>query len=71
VTKPVTLHVTMNKVGRDPFGKYVSGFSAETEIHRSEFGMKDYLPMVGDTVHITIEAEADRKDRPDQVPFNQ
>src|SRR5579872_3469200 len=28
VTKPVTLHVTMNKVGRDPFGNYVSGFSA-------------------------------------------
>jgi polyisoprenoid-binding protein YceI len=71
VTKPVTLHVTFNKEGRDPFGKYVAGFSAETDIKRSEFGMNDYAPAVGDKVHITIEAECDRKDQPGQEQYNQ
>ncbi len=71
VTKPVTLRVTFNKEGRDPFGKYVAGFSAETDIKRSEFGMTDYAPAVGDDVHIVIEAECDRKDKPGQEQYNQ
>jgi polyisoprenoid-binding protein YceI len=71
VTKPVTLHVTFNKEGRDPFGKYVAGFSAEADIQRSAFGMNDYAPAVGDEVHIILEAEADRKDKPGQEQYNQ
>lgn len=58
VTKPVTLHVTYNKSGIHPYtNNYVSGFSAEARIKRSEFGMDKYLPDVGDEVVIHIEAE--------------
>lgn len=71
VTKPVILRVTLNNEGRDPFGKYVAGFSAETNIKRSEFGMNDYAPAVGDEVHVIIEAEADRQDKPGQEQYNQ
>ena len=71
VTKPVTLHVTFNKEGRNPFGKYICGFSAYADIRRSDFGMKDYLPVVGDDVHIVIETEGVRHDRPGQEQYNQ
>lgn len=71
VTKPVTLHVKFNKQGRDPFGKYILGFSATTDIERSDFGMTDYLPMVADDVHIMIEAEGIRRDKPEQRQYNE
>lgn len=71
ITKPVTLHVTFNKQGRSPFGKYVCGFSASADIKRSDFGMTDWLPVVGDDVHITIEVEGNRKDKPEQAQYNQ
>ena len=71
VTRPVTLHVTFNKEGRNPFGKYICGFSASADIRRSDFGMKDYLPMVGDDVHIVIETEGVRHDKPGQEQYNQ
>ena len=71
VTRPVTLHVTFNKEGRNPFGKYVCGFSAYADIKRSDFGMRDYLPVVGDDVHIVIETEGVRHDKPGQEQYNQ
>jgi polyisoprenoid-binding protein YceI len=71
VTRPVTLHVTFNKEGRNPFGKYICGFSAYADIKRSDFGMKDYLPVVGDDVHIIIETEGNRHDKPGQEQYNQ
>jgi polyisoprenoid-binding protein YceI len=66
VTKPVTLKVTFNKKA---FSKYtggdVVGFSASGKINRSDFGMKAYLPDVGDQVTLYIEAEAHvHKDEP-------
>ena len=61
VTRPVTLNVTHNKSGVHPFsGRYVSGFSAEAKLQRSEFGMNYGLPNVGDTVHIRLEVEGMR-----------
>jgi polyisoprenoid-binding protein YceI len=61
VSKPVTLHVTLNKAGEFPMNhKYTVGFSATTEIHRSNFGMTNYLPDLGDNVKIYIEAEAQK-----------
>ncbi|MEI7669662.1 MAG: YceI family protein [Pseudomonadota bacterium] len=58
VTKPVVLHVTYNKSGIHPYtNNYVSGFSAETTIKRSDFGMSSFLPAVGDEVKIHIEVE--------------
>jgi len=71
VTKPVILHVLFRKDGRNMFGKYVAGFSAEADIKRSDFGMKDYIPAVGDDVHIMIEAEGNREDKPGQEQYNQ
>ncbi len=59
VTKPVTLDVTLNKTGINPISNKNSvGFTASTEIKRSDFGMNTLLPDVGDEVTIQIGAEA-------------
>ena len=64
VTKPVVLKTTYNKSDKHPFsGKYVSGFSAETIVKRSEFGMTYGLPGVGDDVHVRIEVEGYRTEK--------
>lgn len=59
VTKPLTLKIRFNKRAMD-FQTNVmrSGFSVSTTIKRSLWGMKHYLPLVGDDVKIRIEAEA-------------
>lgn len=62
VTKPVTLATTYNKSDIHPYsGKFVSGFSATTNVKRSDFGMTYGLPGVGDDIEIRIEVEAMRK----------
>lgn len=59
VSKPVTLDVTLNKVGKSPItDKMTVGFTATTTIKRSDFGMKTLIPEVGDEVKILIGAEA-------------
>lgn len=59
VTKPVTLNVTLNKTGINPISnKNAVGFTATTEIKRSDFGMNTLLPDLGDEVTIQIGAEA-------------
>lgn len=70
VTLPVVLKTTWNFTGEHPLaainprylGKWTSGFSAETTIRRSDFGIKRALPLVGDDIRITIEAELLRKE---------
>ncbi len=63
VTKPVVLQTVYNKSGVHPFnGKYVSGFSANAVIKRSDFGMTYGLPGVSDEVEIRIEVEGYRQD---------
>jgi polyisoprenoid-binding protein YceI len=58
VTRPLVLKAVFNGVGNDPFlRKRKLGFSATTSMRRSDFGMKAYLPDVGDEVNLTIEAE--------------
>jgi polyisoprenoid-binding protein YceI len=59
VTRPVILKTTFNRMGRDTTGTDVFkiGFTATTTIKRSEFGMKAYVPMVGDDVNVTINFE--------------
>lgn len=62
VTKPVTLNVTLNGVGVHPMSKaQVLGFSAIGAIKRSDFGIVNWLPMVGDDVQIIIEAELQKE----------
>lgn len=64
VTKPVTLDVTLNKIGPYPFGNnYVLGVTAETTINRSDFGSTYALEngLVGDEIPLVIELEAIRQ----------
>ena len=63
-TKPVVLDLEFNGVHPDPWGGTRSGFSAETEISRKEFGVDFEIPMdgggvvVGDKIKIQLEVEA-------------
>lgn len=61
VSKPVVLNVKLNKEGVNPVSdKQSVGFSATTQIKRSEFGMTAYTPGLGDDVKIEIQSEATR-----------
>jgi polyisoprenoid-binding protein YceI len=61
VTKPVTIEVTLNKAGTRPGDKADAvGFSARASINRSDFGMKTFIPYIGDKVDLVIETEATR-----------
>lgn len=58
VTKPVTLDVTFNGGGVNKLANADAlGFSAKGSIKRSDFGISQYVPMVGDEVMIAIETE--------------
>lgn len=58
VTRPLDLAVTFNRAGVDSYSmRYTAGFSATATLKRSDFGMKKYLPDIGDKVDIRIEAE--------------
>lgn len=59
VTRPVTLNITFNKAGVHPYTQdYVAGFTAETSIKRSDFGMNYGLPdTLGNDVRVHIEVE--------------
>jgi polyisoprenoid-binding protein YceI len=55
VTKPVTLKAHLVGSGTDPRDKsFVVGFEAVGTIKRSDFGIKQYLPLVGDDVTLRI-----------------
>ncbi|HFK9535177.1 TPA: YceI family protein [Acinetobacter baumannii] len=61
ITKPVVLDAVLNKQGEHPMAKVPAiGFNATTSFNRSEFGLGNYVPNVGDkiTVNITTEATA-------------
>ena len=57
VTKPLTLNVKFNGAGTNPLDKnYTSGFEATGMIKRSDYGVKTYVPLIGDDVDIMISA---------------
>ncbi|PLR22644.1 polyisoprenoid-binding protein [Caulobacter zeae] len=57
VTKPVTLQAKFNGSGVNPLDKaYTVGFDATATFKRSEFGVKTYLPMIGDETSVRISA---------------
>ncbi|GJD54671.1 YceI family protein [Methylobacterium dankookense] len=63
VTKPVTLDVTLVGAGVNPLNKKVTvGFEATGVLKRSEFGVKTYLPLIGDALHLTIAGAFERQD---------
>lgn len=57
ITKPVTLHIVYIGAGVNPLNKaYTVGFQITGKINRGDFGIKTYLPKVGDEVDLTIAA---------------
>jgi polyisoprenoid-binding protein YceI len=64
ITKPVVLELELNGFGPDAFGGTRAGFSARTEISRSQFGVDIQMPMdgggvvVGDKITVELEIEA-------------
>lgn len=68
VTKPVTLKAKLNKADYFEMAKaWVAGFNGETTIKRSDFGMNNYVPMIGDEVKIMISTEFHNKEKPAPV----
>lgn len=60
ITHPVTLDVTLNKVGINIRSNVPSvGFEATATIKRSDFGLGLYVPQVSDEVSIHITCQAD------------
>ncbi len=68
VTRPVELDLEHNGSGPDPYGGMRTGFSATTQIDRSDFGLNfngtieaTGGALVGDRIAIALEIEAIRK----------
>lgn len=64
VTRPVTLHARINKIGANKMiNSESAGFDADATLKRSDFGMGAYVPAVSDTVkiHITVSANLAKK----------
>lgn len=63
VTKPVTLDVILVGAGVNPLNKKITvGFEATGTLKRSEFGVKTYVPLIGDDLHLTIAGAFERQD---------
>jgi polyisoprenoid-binding protein YceI len=62
VTRPVTLAVKFNGAGTNPLDKkYTAGFEVSGKIKRSDFGVKTYVPLIGDDVDLIISAGFEHK----------
>ncbi len=68
ITKPVTMAVVWNFLGDHPLAEInpvyqavtAAGFSAKTQILRSEWGITRGIPLISDEIGISIEAELHR-----------
>lgn len=61
VTRSLTLDVTLVGAGKRPMdSKQVLGFSATTGFKRSDYGLNNLVPMVGDDVTLEIDTEFDK-----------
>ena len=59
MTKPVTLKLRVNKIGKnDVLDTPSVGFTATKTIKRSAFGIKAYEDLVGDAIAVQIQIEA-------------
>jgi polyisoprenoid-binding protein YceI len=55
VTKPGVINATLEAVGANPMSKKDTiAFSGHATLKRSDFGVKQFVPMVGDEVELTI-----------------
>jgi polyisoprenoid-binding protein YceI len=61
VTRPLVLEAKLNQLAPNPFDKRPTiGFTATGALHRSDFGINRFVPVIGDEVTITIDAEFNR-----------
>jgi len=59
VTKPLTLDVSVVKIGTNPRTSLATvGFDATTTLKRSDFGIGRFIPQVGDEISIHITSQA-------------
>ncbi|MDX2073874.1 MAG: YceI family protein [Alphaproteobacteria bacterium] len=69
VTKPVVLKTTLNKADYFQMADaWVAGFNAETTIKRSDFGVSNGIPFVGDDMKIMISTEFHNKEKKRPFP---
>ena len=67
-TREVVLDTSFNGRGKNPFGKEVAGFTAETTLNRRDFGLNWNAALesggllVGDKVNVLIEIQAVRQE---------
>lgn len=67
ISQPVTLDVTLNKVGEHPaWSAPAIGFDASAELQRSDFDVDLFVPKVSDDVAIHITSEAIESDKFDE-----
>jgi polyisoprenoid-binding protein YceI len=65
VTHPVTMDVTYNKSGMHLSKKYtIDGFTAKGKLKRTDFGMKAFIPWIGEEVEFVIQLESKRPNDP-------
>lgn len=58
ITKPMMLHAKLNKIASNPFDHTpTAGFRATGELKRSDYGVTAFLPMIGDAIAMTVDAE--------------
>ena len=62
VTKPLTLDARFDGAIVNPLSKAITmGVSATGVVHRAEFGVTNYEPIVGDDIAFRIEAEYNKR----------
>ena len=62
VTKPVTLNAVFYGAGDNPMSKKATiGFNATVVLKRSDFGVKTYVPMIGDETTLRISAPFEKQ----------
>ena len=62
VTKPVVLAATFIGAGENPMSKkYTVGFDATATLKRSDYGVKTYVPMIGDETTLRISAPFEKQ----------
>jgi polyisoprenoid-binding protein YceI len=62
VTRPVVLDATFKASGVNMLTKaFTVGFEVKGRIKRSDFGVKTYVPLIGDDVDLTISAPFEKK----------
>jgi polyisoprenoid-binding protein YceI len=65
VTHPVTMDVAYNKSGLHLSKKYtIDGFTAKGKLKRTDYGMKAFIPWIGEEVEFVIQFETKRPNDP-------